>query len=169
MGVLTRANRVPSIQVKKPASYVKGEAFQDFIRKQIFPLAEYAVLEKTPSFEANWGDFIESTTNPDFKFRSRRTGGIFFVEAKYRSVCPDRGIRWCKPYQWARYVATNKETPVFIVLGLGTYPSSPERVFLLPVQRIKYLRLFPSFLKEYEIPRNQSVNTDKLIALLGEN
>ena len=169
MGVLARAIKAAWNEASKPQTFVKGDEFEDFIRNNIFPPNEYDLLAKTHDYVTNKNDFIQSSTDPDFKFRSRRNGNVFLVEAKYRSVYGNNAIEWCKPYQLPRYRAINGEVPVYVVIGVGNSPSSPEHIFLVPVKRIKYLRLFRSFLKEYEIPRNRSVRGDNLIGLLMDS
>ncbi len=169
MGVLTRAIKAAWNEVSKPETFVKGDEFEDFIRKQIFPHNDYDLLAKTHDYASNKNDFVQSSTDPDFKFRSRRSGNVFFVEAKYRSAYFDGTIEWCKPYQQTRYEAINRVTPVYVVIGVGNLPSSPEHVFLVPVKRIRYLRLFRSFLREYEVPHNRAVSAEKLNGLLMNN
>ena len=169
MGVLTRAIKAAWNEASKPETFVKGDEFEDFIRKHIFTHDDYELLAKTHDYTSNKNDFVQSSTEPDFKFRSRRNGKVFFVEAKYRSAYSDGKIKWCKPYQLTRYEAINRAIPVYVVIGVGNLPSSPEHVFLVPVKRIKYIQLFRSFLREYEIPRNQGVSAEKLIGLLMSN
>ncbi len=169
MGVLTRAIRAAWDEANKPETFVKGDEFEGFIRKHLFPHDDYDLLERTHDYTFNKKDFVESSKEPDFKFRSRKNGKVFFVEAKYRSVFSKGAIEWCKPYQLTRYEAINRETPVYIVIGVGNLPSSPEHVFLVPVKHIKYVRLFRSFLREYEVSRGRCVSADRLLGLLLNN
>jgi len=169
MGVFTRVVKAALNEASKPETFVKGDEFEDFVRKHIFPHNDYELLARTHDYTFNKNDFVQSSKDPDFKFMSRRTGNAFFVEAKYRSAYFNGAIEWCKTYQLTRYEAINKTTPVYVVIGVGNLPSSPEQVFLVPVKRIRYMRLFRSFLKEYEIPRNRCVSAEKLFGLLVNN
>ena len=162
MGVLARIAKAAINEVNKPETYVKGDEFEDFVRKHIFPASSYEMLSRTHDYNFNKDDFIQSSKEPDFKFKARIKDKTFFVEAKYRSKYFNGAIEWCKNYQLTRYKAINKKTPVFIIIGVGNSPSSPEQVFLIPIKCIKYTKLFHSFLKEYEIPNNHGVSPDKI-------
>jgi hypothetical protein len=168
MGLLIRTIKAAWNEANKPETFVKGDEFEAFIRKYLFPHDDYDLLAKTHDYISNKNDFVQSSTEPDFKFRSRRNNNVFFVEAKYRSAYFDGAIEWCKSYQLTRYEAINRATPVYVVIGVGNLPSSPDHVFLVPVKRIgRYMRLFRSFLKEFEIPPNRGVSAEKLIGLLA--
>ena len=166
MGVFTRVIKAALNEASKPETFVKGDEFEDFVRKHIIPHNEYELLARTHDYVTNKNDFVQSSKYPDFKFRSRKTGNVFFVEVKYRSTYFKGAIEWCKTHQLTRYKSINKTTPVYIVIGVGNISSSPEQVFLIPVKRIMYVRLFRSFLKEYEIPSKRCVSSDKLLGLL---
>jgi len=165
MGVFTRAIKAVWNEVNKPETFVKGDEFEEYVRKNIFPPNEYELLAKTHDYISNKKDYVQSSMEPDFKFRSRKKGKVFFVEAKYRSAYFDGKIE-CKSYQISRYRDINKVTPVYVVVGIGNVPSSPEHIFLMPVKCIKYVQLFRNFLKEYEIRPEQGVSEEKLSALL---
>ena len=166
MSILTRVIKAAWDEVSKPDSYVKGDEFERFIRRHLFLNDDYDLLHRTHDYTSNKNDYIESSKEPDFKFRSREFGKEFFVEAKYRSGFYKGAVKWCKPHQLKRYQAINKKTPVCIVLGVGQQPGSPERVYLVPLKRIRYTRLFRSFLSEYEIPAHQCVKASELLSLL---
>ncbi|MFH1031409.1 MAG: hypothetical protein V1767_02430, partial [Chloroflexota bacterium] len=108
--------------INKPESYVKGDAFENYIRKNLFVKDRYDLVQKTHDYTTNKGDFVENTKEPDFKFRSIKTGKEFFVEAKYRSSYRENAIEWCKPFQLKRYKEIDKKTPVYLALGVGEEP-----------------------------------------------
>ncbi|GAF91088.1 unnamed protein product, partial [marine sediment metagenome] len=85
-------------------------------------------------YEANKNDFVETSKEPDFRFRSRRSGREFLVEAKYRSRLYRETVEWCKPYQLNRYKAIDRDISVLVAIGLGGYPNSPEHVYIVPVR-----------------------------------
>ena len=146
MAVLTRVNNIDE-------SIVKGKEFECFVRRHLFTHDDYCMLERTHNYTSDEKEFVESSKNPDFKFRSRKSGKVFFVEAKFRSVLFN-GEFAHKHYQFRRYREINKETPVCIIIGVGCQPKSPEQVFLIPVRDINttYVTLFRSFLNRYQIP-----------------
>jgi len=166
MRILTRAIKAAWDEVSKPEGFVKGEEFERFIRRHLFPNDNYDLLHRTHDYTSNKNDYIESSKGPDFKLRSREFGKEFFVEAKYRSGFYKGAVEWCTIHQLRRYQAINKKTPVYVVIGVGQQPGSPERVYLVPLKRIRYTRLFHSFLSEYKIPAHQCVKPSKLLSLL---
>lgn len=161
MDILSNIVRVAKVtidEINKPESYVKGDAFEDYVRAHLFVKDRYDLLKKTHDYTTNKGDFVENTKEPDFKFRSIKTGKEFFVEAKYRSVYHENAIEWCKPFQLTRYKEIDRKTPVYLTLGVGNESNSPSQIFFIPVKEIKYIRLFRSFLKDYEVSVNSPID-----------
>jgi len=161
MDIISKIARVAKVtidEINKPESYVKGDAFENYIRTHLFVQDRYNLLHKTHDYTTNKGDYIENTEEPDFKFRSIKTGKEFFVEAKYRSAYHENTIEWCKPYQLKRYKEIDKKTPVYLTLGVGKKSNSPSQVFFIPVRDIKYTKLFRSFLKDYEVPVSSPID-----------
>ena len=163
MGTIERALKAAWYELTKPASYVKGDEFERFIRNTLFPHAQYELLYKNFYYSTSRAFSIESSREPDFRFRTTKSGREFFIEAKYRSRFYYGKIEWCKPYQLRRYQVINKETGLFIVIGVGGHPLTPEQLFLIPMKRIKYTVLFQSFLRKYEIPTDRSVTESDLL------
>ena len=152
MNVIARALMAVYEEVTKPESYVKGDEFEAFVRDEVFPCTHYDIVQRTHSYTANRNDFIESSKQPDFRFRVCNTRKEFFVEAKYRSGFYNGAVDWCKPYQLRRYRDINeKDAPVYIALGIGGEPCAPGHIFIIPVRKIQYTNLFRSFLSNYEI------------------
>jgi hypothetical protein len=168
MAVLTRAIKAALHEASKPETFVKGEEFENFIKSKLFTSDDYDTLERTHDYTSNKNDFIDSSKKPDFKFRSRKSGKEFFVEAKYRSALYKGSFEF-KPYQLERYRAINKETPVFIGIGIGSQPKSPEQVFLVPVRDIRYTTLFHSSLSEYQVPLAPAYKCKKAIDTIVES
>ena len=163
MGVIDRALKAAWYELTKPASYVKGDEFERFIRNILFPGAHYELLYKTYDYSTSRAFSIESSREPDFRFRTIKSGLEFFIEAKYRSRFYYGKIEWCKPYQLRRYQVINKEIPIFIVIGVEGKPTAPEQVYLLPLRHIKYTVLFRSFLRKYEVPGDRSISDIDLL------
>lgn len=144
-------------EINTPESFVKGDEFESYVQSHLFPKDKYTLLRKTRKYKVNKVDFVESTKEPDYKFKSIKSGRVFFVEAKYRSSYFE-----CEPYQLKRYKEIDKKTPVYILIGIGQQPSAPEQIFLVPVKDIEYLRLFRSFLASYEISVDTPVDESHL-------
>jgi hypothetical protein len=85
MSAINRALKAAWQELKKPASCVKGDEFERYIRTNLFPPVSYALLQKNHDFLTTQDFDIESSKEPDFRFRSQQSSIEFFVEAKYRS------------------------------------------------------------------------------------
>tara|TARA_R110002049_G_C8847069_1_gene536939 strand:+ start:22 stop:540 length:519 start_codon:yes stop_codon:yes gene_type:complete len=152
-------------ELTKPDSFVKGEEFEEYVRKYIFPISDYDLIHKTHDFNSNNGDYVESSLKPDFKFRDKKSGKEFYVEAKWRSGIYNREnkIEWCNEKQLRRYKAIDKnENKVFIVLGFGDKPIKPEEIVLFPISGCNYNALFDSFLDKYSFYVNKPVFSEYL-------
>jgi len=119
MGTLKRIAKAVFNELVKPDSFNKGEEFESFVRSHVYPKSDYTLLHRTHDYTSNKNDYIETTKEPDFKFKSIRNGNKFYAEAKYRSSFYNNTIEWCKPYQLKRYKEIDKKIPVFIVIGIG--------------------------------------------------
>lgn len=141
-----------------PVTHQIGVVFEYFVETEIFPDTHYAMVEKTHDFLQNNYRYVESSLNPDFRFRSRKTNFDFYIEAKFRSSLDSNGmLDWCKNIaQFNRYKYVNQYTPVFIMIGLGGSPHNPDHLYLLPLDKIKYISLYPSQFQKfsYEIIYN---------------
>jgi hypothetical protein len=166
MNVLTRTLKAAWDEANKPLGYVKGDEFEQYVRAVIFPKEHYDVLEKTHDYRENKEDYIASSQKPDYLFKSKASGLEFYVEAKFRSRFQNQVLEWCKLFQLKRYHEVDLTIPVFIVIGLGGQASIPEKVFLIPVRHIKFIRLYPGFLQKYEIRPDRSVSESILKRIL---
>ena len=166
MNVIARAMQAAWNEARKPIGYVKGDEFENFVRKAIFPDSYYVLLSKTHDYITNKADFVAASKEPDFKFKSRASGKEFYVEVKYRYGFHEGMIDWCKPYQLKRYQEINAKIPVYIVLGIGGQPGMPETICLIPVRHIRFTRLYPSILKKYQISSHNPLHENELTALL---
>jgi hypothetical protein len=103
---------------------------------------------------------------PDYKFRSKGEGVEFFIEAKFRTRFSAGVLEWCKHFQLKRYQEIDIVVPVLVAIGLGGRPAAPEKVFLVPIQHIKFVKLFPSFLQRYEVQPGQPITESHLKRIL---
>ena len=155
---IARVAKVTIDEINKPESYVKGDAFEDYIRNNLFIKDRYDLLQRTHDYTTNKEDFVDNTKEPDFKFRSIKTGEEFFVEAKYRSAYYEDAIEWCKPFQLKRYKEIDQKTPVYITIGVGKESNSPGQIFFIPLKDIKYTKLNRTFLKDYQVSINSLID-----------
>jgi hypothetical protein len=169
MGLLNKITKIAKAaynEASKPESFSKGEEFEDYVRKYIFPNDRYELIHRTHSYNDNKGDYIESTLYPDFLFRCKETGKEFYVEAKFRSGFYDEKVEWTYPKQLKRYHEIDRKKTVFLCLGLHGTPKNPEFVFIIPMKKIKYTGLFNSFLDDYEFYIKKPVFSSYLWKLL---
>jgi hypothetical protein len=155
---IIRVAKVTINEINKPESFVKGDQFENYVRSHIFVKDKYDLIQRTHDYTTNKYDFVENTKEPDFKFRSIKTGKEFFVEAKYRSYYHENTIEWCKPFQLKRYREINNKTPVYITIGIGNEADSPSHLFFISLEDIKYTKLSRSFLKSHEISVNSPLD-----------
>lgn len=152
-------------EVNKPNSFIKGEAFEDYVRKYIFPKSDYDLVHRTHDYNSNNGDYVESSLKPDFMFRDKKNGKEFYVEAKWRKGIYNREnkIEWCNDKQLKRYKAIDKnENKVFVILGFGDKPTYPKEIVIFPMKGCNYNALYDSFLDRYSFYVNKPVFSDYL-------
>ncbi|GAC1562726.1 MAG: hypothetical protein NVS3B13_36080 [Mucilaginibacter sp.] len=88
MGIISLINKIAgaiSDEIYTPKSFKDGQAFEDYVEEYLFPNNYYNLVEKTHNYQTNSRNYVESSLNPDFKFRDRYTGREFYVEAKFRA------------------------------------------------------------------------------------
>ena len=136
-------------------SFEIGEAFENFVAEKLFPDNRFILTHRTPSFEMNNKRFCESSLKPDLGFRDKKTGKEFYVECKFRgSLNEDGKYNWTKDKDQAnryRNIQKNENKQVFVAMGLGGMSDDPRNIFLVPIDEIKYLELYPSVLQNWEV------------------
>lgn len=149
----------------KEKGFVKGEDFEKYVERYIFPIEEYTLIYRTPSEVMNADRFVESSLYPDFQFRDQKTGKKFWVEVKYRQDSYKGKIMWATESQFKRYKKYDKKLPLFIALGVGGHGKAnlPDFLYIVPVKHIKYVGLYESFLNNYEIYNPETDDPDKPI------
>ncbi len=144
----------------------KGREFERYIGAIFASHRDYfTILEWTNDVhDKRRGITVESNKNPDLLIQYKPVKEKFAVECKYRSglyksnKIDDYVLRWTYPAQLERYreYERRNKIPVFIVVGLHGKPSDPEFCFCIPLQKAKYVELFPSILDKYvREPKNK--------------
>jgi hypothetical protein len=122
------------------AEYAKGKEFERFV-ESMFPSRDFEVLQRSQP---------EGSKLPDLYIRDRKTTQKFWVEAKWRANLFDDKFKLCEKDRLESYRDFQKgvspET-VFMVLGLGGQPSTPDEVYYLPLDEVKHPSLFKSVLR----------------------
>lgn len=154
MSIFKRIIKAVRDEIDKPQSFVKGEAFEEYVRKYVFSKEYYKILRRTQNYQVNNVDYVADSLLPDFEFECLETGKSFHVEVKFRNgeLNFNDKIEWCKPYQLERYQQIDKEKDVFVILGIGDNPKKPEELIIFPLKACKFTGLYNSFLDKYSFP-----------------
>jgi len=157
VNILSRPARSAWEEAKNPLSYGRGDDFQRYIRDVLLPRDAYDLLYKTNDFTEELSDYVTYSKLPEFKFKSKPAGIEIFIDGKFRSKFQDQITEWCKLFQLKRWQEIDHVTPVVVIAGLGGRPSSPGRVFMMPVKHLKFVKLYPGFMQKYEIRPDRAV------------
>ncbi len=126
----------------------KGASFEGYVEK-LFARNEWKIEQDNTFRKLN--RWVESYSNPDFVFVHRRTGRRLAIECKYKLKEYDP-IIWAYENQIENYQNFSKKQniPVFVILGIGGKPTNPKRVFLVPLNQIKYPDVKIDYLEKFE-------------------
>jgi hypothetical protein len=166
MNVLTRTLKTVWEEANKPILDISHDEFEQHVKFVLFPSETYDQLQRAYDLPDDHEELLQSLQLPDMKFRARTLGLDFFLETQFRSRFQDQIPEWCKFFQLKRYQELDNITPVLICIGLGGRPAMPERVFLIPVKHIKFVKLYPGFLQKYEIRPDRPVSEHALKRIL---
>ncbi|MEM3513048.1 MAG: hypothetical protein QXH13_02590 [Thermoplasmata archaeon] len=132
-------------------TYAKGDLFENYVIDH-FPQEFFKILHATTRRDDLGGRQIESAKNPDFHLQHIPSGHKFWVEAKFRRDLFQNKLVWCKEFQLKRYKEFQEEVrpeKVFIVIGLGGRPTSPETMYCIPLDEIEYVGLYLHKIEHY--------------------
>ncbi|HRP58430.1 hypothetical protein [Agriterribacter sp.] len=144
-----------------PDSFQKGEQFEDYVRRHLFPKAQYKLIHRTPGYLQNEKDYPESSLKPDFTLQDILNGRSFYVECKFRSALIANSYPFSKKYQLERYKSYT-DLPFYLVLGLGGKASAPNQVFLLNFFDSQFAMLYKRHLNGREIQKDMAVQPSQL-------
>lgn len=133
--------------------YKKGKIFEDYALC-LFPQRSFNIIHKTVGGADLEGRYTEDCVNPDYKFRDLKTKQEFWVECKYRSRRGAKGVlEWTDYKHLQRYKAIQKESkiPIYILVGVGGEPDSPEELLFFKLDDLPYYSLYYSVQKEITI------------------
>lgn len=120
--------------------YEKGRLFEDYIIKlfneQFFYLKKWRKAQKFISWP-----YQLDYWNPDIEMELVFTGARkyrFAVECKWRKAFKDGKITWARRHQINSYLEFQNKMriPVFVAIGIGGKPDSPEQLYLTPLNHI---------------------------------
>ena len=130
----------------------KGQQFEGWVVEH-FNKKYYKILEWRGDKFVN-GRYAESNRYPDleleYDFKEKK--GKIAVECKYRSEFVNDGLTWANAENieiYNRY-EEKSQIPVFVVIGVGGTPTNPDRVFVVPLKRLKYSFAKEEYLQPFE-------------------
>lgn len=150
------------------SAWEKGEEFEHYI-VSLFDRRHFSIKEMRSDKGAD-GRFPESNRYPDLLLEYKHRGECFAVECKWRS-------RWwsmkssAAPYiEWTgageikgkqkidiyRQYGREKGVPVFVAIGIGGEPSSPEELYIAPLERMRYPRAKRCYLQRFSRPADRN-------------
>ncbi len=130
----------------------KGVEFEEYVVSRFSK--KYFSLKEWRGDKCSNGNYAESNTYPDMEwtFTLHENTYRFAVECKWRAnFNTEHNVRWSYKDQMDRYrrFASEKNMPVFVVLGIGGIPSNPAEVYVVPLASIHHVELSNSWLKNY--------------------
>lgn len=136
-------------------SWTKGQKFENFIEKNIFPETHYDIVSKTHNYIQNSQRYVSSSLEPDFQFRSKLTGRTFRVEAKFRTKPFKNVYDILSENQFKLFPDLNsKDSPIYIAFGYGGEASNPEFLSLIPFKSVSSKTLSPEEVISYKIEKD---------------
>lgn len=133
-------------------NYKSGLDFEKFIVKK-FNTKLYKVKEWAGDKYVD-GVYAETSQHPDLlmEFTGYNQNKQFAVECKWRQKSVNDGIPFSTQEQLDRYrkFSEERKITVFMAIGLGGKGDSPEKLYIVPLNKISKPFLFISQLKKYE-------------------
>jgi len=120
-------------------SYEKGRCFEEYV-VQLFNKDNFELIKWRRSERLEDRVLLQDCLNPDLELVfGRYKKHPFAVECKWRKEFVAGKIRWAANYQISSYrdFENRFRIPVFIAIGVGGEPSSPERLFVTPLYNIE--------------------------------
>lgn len=134
--------------------WTKGQKFENFIEKKIFPKSHYDIAKKTHDYSQNSERFVASSLEPDFEFRCKLTGRNFRVEAKFRTNPYKNSYDILSEKQFKSFPDLNSsDCPIYIAFGYGGDPSNPDYLSLIPFNAVNSRTLSPEEVFSHKIEK----------------
>jgi hypothetical protein len=135
----------------------KGDDFEKFVVKKFNQ--KYFTLKEWTSDKFIDGVYAENTLGPDlvYQFSLGDISEGLAIECKWRRKLYDNfDVVTTQQIKNYRKFENEKNIPVFLVIGLGGEPSSPEQFYIIPLNRVNSTNLNRSFLSEFQ----QEINSN---------
>lgn len=144
------------------ANKEKGNAFEDYMIQLLGKEKGVQLVSRNSDYHKN-GVSATENMEPDLKFKLNDVR--FSVECKWRKSFFNQEVSFAKNYQIRNYnkyqIDTNQK--VFVAFGIGGNPTSPEKLFLLPLAK-----LTEEYISEHEIRDYEVKNVEEIINVIDK-
>ncbi|HEA23406.1 hypothetical protein LCGC14_1044700 [marine sediment metagenome] len=131
-------------------SFIIGSQFENFVRFNYYG-SNYETTHVTPSHEENCIEFNDESYKPDLKLRDSNTGKEFWIECKYRSYKHNtKEYKIITENQLQRHRRI-KDSPVFVILGIGGKPNKPLYLYKIPIAKCKSVMTIGHLFNQFQI------------------
>ena len=126
-------HRIKALTIDDEA--LKGREFEDYVVELFdLPRNKGLILKEWRGDKSLPGIYPESNSAPDLVFEYK--GQLFAIECKWRSHMPKDIEKELLPSDRMEYFhryAKERNTPVYLLLGVGGLPNDPETLLLAPI------------------------------------
>ncbi len=135
-----------------PESFGKNLVFEKFILQNLFPQQYYSMIDSASDYLSK----VDNFHRPDFILRDSSSGFEFYIRCKYHHALISNSFRFNKSLQADQSVYFT-EKPIFLVLGLGGSPDSPNEIYFSDFNDCPNEHLLKRHLKGKFITTNQVI------------
>ncbi len=132
---------VPSVITEAPDFVSRAGIFGDYVRAVVFPEHKYTIIT----------DASHRDIDPQYKMICHEMDREFYLETRFmhKSTIDTYKIQWCLQEEFERYKELEKDTKVFLALGMGEKPTHPTQLFIIPLSSIHFASFYETFLDKY--------------------
>ncbi|SHF94189.1 hypothetical protein [Flavisolibacter ginsengisoli] len=141
---LRRKDDISSLQpLISLSAFEKGEAFEKFVAS-LFNLKSkrFELLHYNSENAILYGLAAAKCLYPDLKFLfyTKDRPFKFAIECKWKQSFGTGHFQWADSHRIKNYMAYEKRNhiPMFIAIGIGGHPASPDKLYLTPLSHFGY-------------------------------
>lgn len=136
-----------------PDSNGNNSEFERFVIQNLFPKQYYSITNQNSGYLSK----VENIRQPDFSLRDSATGFEFCIQCKFHYALISNSFRFGIITQVDLNTSSNTCRPVFLVLGLGGTPDSPNEIYFSNFNDCPNEHLLKRHLKGKFIPAGQII------------
>lgn len=142
-----------------------GMSFERYVRSLLTPELEVLSWNKEDREKKQGGGSDENLF--DFRVRDMLTGKEFFLECMYRNGFRDGKLFVAPQEKLDAWREASKRTglPACIIIGVGSSPDSPSRMFCFDLRELKWPELYPSVYEKCEVDTREPITSESLVFL----